>query len=57
MNENRRAEELLDTLDPATATVENTENPRAVAQAVDTLATDEARLTEAVKIARAQWNA
>ena len=39
MNENRRAGELLDTLDPATTTVEN--------------ATDVARLTEAVEIARA----
>jgi len=52
MDETERAEQLLDVLDPATAAVENTEDLRAVAVAADTLATDEARLTKAVKIAR-----
>lgn len=53
MNETARAEQLLDALDPTTAAVENTEDLRAVAAAADTLAADEARLTEAVEIARA----
>ena len=53
MNETARAEQLLDALDPTTAAVENTEDLRAVAVAADTLAADEARLTEAVEIARA----
>lgn len=52
MDKTGRAEQLLDALDPATAAVENTEDLRAVAVAADTLATDEARLTEAVEIAR-----
>jgi hypothetical protein len=54
MDETERAERLLDALDPATAEVENTEDLRAVAAAADTLAADEARLTEAVEIARAR---
>lgn len=54
MDKTERAEQLLDVLDPATAAVENTEDLRAVAVAADTLATDEARLTEAVEIARAR---
>ncbi|MEO7132302.1 MAG: hypothetical protein ABIZ07_13100 [Dermatophilaceae bacterium] len=53
MNETARVEQLLDALDPTTAAVENTEDLRAVAVAADTLAADEARLTEAVEIARA----
>ena len=52
MNETDRVEQLLDDLDPATAAVDNTEDLRAVAVAADALATDEARLTEAVEIAR-----
>lgn len=53
MNETEHAEQLLDALDPATATAENTDDLRAVADAADTLTNDEARLTEAVEIARA----
>ncbi len=53
MNETDRAEELLDALDSATAPVENTGDLRSVAVAADILAVDEARLTEAVEIARA----
>lgn len=53
MNETNQAEELLDKLDPATATVENTQDLRAVAQAADAVAAAQARLTEAVEIARA----
>lgn len=51
-NETEQAEQLLDALDPATAAAENTEDLRAVADAADTLTSDEARLTEAVEIAR-----
>ena len=54
MNETERAEQLLDALDPATAVAENTEDLRAVAVAADALAADQARLTEAVEIARAR---
>jgi hypothetical protein len=60
MEETERAERLLETLDSATAEVENTEDLRTVAAAADTLAADEARLTEAVEIARAHgrsWRA
>ncbi len=53
MNETDRVEQMLDDLDPATASVDNTEDLRAVAVAADALATDEARLTKAVEIARA----
>lgn len=53
MDETPRAEQLLDALDPESAEVENTEDLRAVAEAADTVAADEARLTEAVQIARA----
>lgn len=53
MDETEHAEQLLDALDPATATAENTDDLRAVADAADTLTNDEARLTEAVEIARA----
>jgi hypothetical protein len=53
MDETERAERLLDALDPATAEVENTEDLRGVAVAADALAAEEARLTEAVEIARA----
>ena len=54
MDETSRAERLLDALDPTAAAVENTEDLRAIAEAADTVAADEARLTEAVQIARAQ---
>lgn len=53
MNETSRAERLLDAVDPATAAAENIDDLRGVAAAADALATDEARLTEAVEIARA----
>jgi hypothetical protein len=49
-----RAERFLDALDPVAAESENTEDLRAVAVAADTLAADEARLTEAVEMARAR---
>lgn len=51
--------ELADELDPDTATVERTDDLRAIATAVDTVRTDEARLTEVVELARAHgrsWN-
>lgn len=54
INETERAEQLLDALDPAAAAVEATEDLRAVAVAADTLAVDEARLTEVVETARAR---
>jgi len=53
MDETSRAERLLDALDPTAAAAENTEDLRAIAEAADTVAADEARLTEAVQIARA----
>lgn len=53
MNETERAEELLDALDPTAVEVDNTEDLRAVARAADVVSADEARLTEAVEIARA----
>jgi hypothetical protein len=54
-----RFEELADRLDPTTAAVDQTEDLRQVAAACDAVRTDEARLREAVQIARAQgrsWN-
>lgn len=54
MNETERAEKLLDTVDPDTMEVENTEDLKAIADAADTLSAVEAQLTEAVEIARAR---
>lgn len=54
-----RFAELADRLDPATADVDRTEDLRQIAAACDAVRTDEARLREAVQIARAQgrsWN-
>lgn len=55
----RRFEQLADELDPATAAVDDTEDLRAVAAASEASRADEARLREAVEIARAHgrsWN-
>lgn len=54
MDETDRAEQLLDVLDPMTAVIDHTDDLRAIAHAADALAADEARLTEAVQIARAR---
>lgn len=54
-----RFERLADTLDPAKAKVEDTDDLRAIATAADTVRTDDARLQEAVLLARAHgrsWN-
>ena len=54
-----RFEELADELDPETARVLVTEDLRGIADAAQTLRDDEARLREAVEIARAHgrsWN-
>lgn len=54
-----RFERLANALDPATAHVEDATDLRAVAEAADAVRADEARLTEAVQIARAHghsWN-
>lgn len=54
-----RFAQLTDELDPATATVERTDDLRAVADAADTVRSTEAQLTEAVETARAHgrsWN-
>jgi hypothetical protein len=51
--------ELADRLDPTSADVDQTEDLRQIAAACDAVRTDEARLREAVQIARAQgrsWN-
>lgn len=53
MAETERAEELLDRLNPGTADVEHTDDLRSIAEAADAMASDEARLTEAVERARA----
>jgi len=55
----RRFEQLTDDLDPATATVEDTEDLKRIATASDAVRADEARLRESVEIARGQgrsWN-
>ncbi len=55
----QRFEQLADHFDPATAEVERTEDLRAIAEAADAARADEARLREAVQLARAQgrsWN-
>lgn len=54
-----RFEELAEELDPETAKVLPTEDLRGIAVAADAVRADEARLREAVAIARAQgrsWN-
>ena len=55
----RRFEKLADVLDPATAEVERTEDLRMIAAVSEAVRTDEARLREAVEVARAHgrsWN-
>lgn len=55
----RRFEQLADELDPATADMDETEDLRAVAAASEASRADEARLREAVELARAHgrsWN-
>lgn len=55
----KRFEQLADELDPATADVDDTDDLRAVAAASDATRADEARLREAVEVARARgrsWN-
>lgn len=54
-----RFEELADKLDPETAKVLSTEDLRGIAVAANAVREDEARLREAVEVARAQgrsWN-
>ena len=48
-----RFEKLADELDPATAEVERTEDLRAIAAVSEAVRADEARLREAVEVARA----
>ncbi len=55
----QRFAQLADELDPATAEVDDTEDLRAVAAASEAARADEARLREAVEVARAHgrsWN-
>ncbi len=55
----RRFEWLADSLDPATAKVEDTDDLREVAAAAEAVRADDARLREAVVLARAHgrsWN-
>lgn len=55
----RRFERLADSLDPAIAEVEGTDDLRDVATAAETVRADDARLREAVLLARAHgrsWN-
>jgi hypothetical protein len=55
----QRFERLTDSLDPATAEVEGTDDLRDVATAAETVRADDARLREAVLLARAHgrsWN-
>jgi hypothetical protein len=55
----RRFDQLADDLDPATAEMDDTEDLRAVAAASEATRADEARLREAVEVARARgrsWN-
>jgi len=54
-----RFERLAETLDPATARVEETNDLRAIATAAEAVRADDARLREAVLLARARgrsWN-
>lgn len=55
----QRFEQLADDLDPAVGEPENTDDLRAVATASEAVHADEARLQEAVEVARAHgrsWN-
>jgi DNA-directed RNA polymerase specialized sigma24 family protein len=55
----RRFEQLADELDPATAEVDHTDDLRAIAAVSEAVRADEARLREAVEVARAHdrsWN-
>jgi len=55
----RRFERLAGTLDPAAAEVEHTDDLREIAAAVEAVRADDARLREAVILARAHgrsWN-
>jgi hypothetical protein len=55
----QRFERLTDSLDPAIAEVEDTDDLRDVATAAETVRADDARLREAVLLARAHgrsWN-
>jgi hypothetical protein len=55
----RRFEQLADELDPATAEVDRTDDLRQIAVVAEAVRADEARLREAVEIARAHgrsWN-
>ena len=55
----RRFDQLADELDPATAEVDHTEDLRAIAAVSEAVRADEARLREAVEVARAHdrsWN-
>lgn len=54
-----RFEDLADQLDPSTAQVENADDLHQIADASETIRTDEARLREHIEIARAHgksWN-
>lgn len=54
-----RLDELADAVDPESVEVDRTDDLRAIAEAADAVRTDEARLREAVAIARARgrsWN-
>jgi hypothetical protein len=54
-----RFEQLADELDPANAQVDHTEDLRAIAAVSEAVRADEARLREAVEVARAHersWN-
>lgn len=54
-----RLERLADSLDPATAQVEDTDDLREIATAADAVRADDARLREAVLLARERgrsWN-
>jgi hypothetical protein len=55
----RRFERLADSLDPETAKVEDTDDLRSIATAAEAVRADDARLREAVLVARAHgrsWN-
>jgi DNA-directed RNA polymerase specialized sigma24 family protein len=55
----RRFEQLADDLDPATAQVERTEDLRRIADGSEAVRADEAKLREAVELARTHgrsWN-
>jgi DNA-directed RNA polymerase specialized sigma24 family protein len=54
-----RFEQLADALDPATAQVDRTDDLRQIASASEAVSADEARLREAVEVARGHgrsWN-